>query len=110
MPITRSSIASAIKKGTSAVRAAYYQQIQAAEERSQRKIATARTRIEKERAKLELKREKVRLQRELAEARLALAREQDALAKTEASIKSSGSGFGKSITSGWKSLERWRHN
>ena len=74
------SIIGSIKKGAGAVQSAYNQQKVAAEERAKRKMAVARTRLEKERAKLELEREKIALQRELFEAKAALQREKVAIA------------------------------
>ena len=103
------SIMSAIKQGASAVRVAYNQQKQAAEDRAKRKIANAKTKLEKERAKLELEREKLVLQQELADAKLALAKDKEALARTKAAGRGSGhvSKLGKSLSSGFKSFSNW---
>ena len=103
------SIKTAIKRGTSAVQSAYNQQKQAVEDRARRKMANAKTKLEKDRAKLELEREKVKLEWELAEAKLALAKEKEALAKTKASARGPSrlSGVSKSLSSGYKALEKW---
>jgi len=99
----------AIKKGISGVQSAYARQKAAAEARAKRRMETARTRLEKERIKLQLEREKLALQRELAEAKLAVRREKADLAKARAAIRGPSrlAGLSKSLSGGYKSLEKW---
>lgn len=68
-----------VKKGVTAIEAAYRRQKAQAEQRARRRMKEARTRLAKERAMAELELERLRLQRELYEAKAAVAREKERL-------------------------------
>ena len=104
------SILGSIKKGASAVQSAYNQQKVATEERAARKMASARTKLERDKAKLELEREKVRLQRELFDAKAAIQREKLAIASEKRAagqipLRERASGFLSKSAKGFSQLQ-----
>jgi len=71
----------AIKRGATAVQAAYVRQKKAAELRAKKRMAHARSQYERARVKAEAEREQLTLKRKMYEAKAAALRERDAVAR-----------------------------